>query len=57
MGGVGLQDKYHVDTVQLDQVIPDNELPVIADAGIINEYLAKKKAPSNFYLVAVLVSS
>ncbi|XP_064383871.1 uncharacterized protein LOC135332887 [Halichondria panicea] len=33
VGGVDLQelmDKYHVDTVQLDQVIPGNELPVIA---------------------------
>ncbi len=33
MGGVDLQelmDKYHVDTIQLDQVIPGNELPVIA---------------------------
>ncbi len=33
MGGVGLQelmDKYHVDTVQLDREIPDNEVPVIA---------------------------
>ncbi len=32
--GVGLQKligKYRVDTVQLDQVIPDNTIPVIAD--------------------------
>ncbi|XP_064390660.1 uncharacterized protein LOC135338452 isoform X2 [Halichondria panicea] len=32
-GGVGLQelmDKYHVDTVQLDREIPDNEVAVIA---------------------------
>ncbi len=33
MGGVDLQelvDKYHVDTVKLDRVIPNNDFPVIA---------------------------
>ena len=31
MGGVGLQELMdHVDTVQLDREIPDDELPVIA---------------------------